>query len=1253
MYTLKQGIREHGKILLLFLLVSSVSFAQQPSGNCDPITPFFVCNLSGNPGGTWVSAPPVQRDGNCCGTTAPDKCIEFEITLDSQAVGINFTIASGAMPPGALFYQVNCGPPVSVGTPLCLSGPGPYTLTFCKPGNNMNTYAIASYGPPGVSPGDTIGSGCSATMHATGVLENSSLTWNSVYPGAYGSYNSYLGCTQGCDTTTVTNPSTGAPPYVDYVVCGTPLLASCLPNPLFCDTIRIYFTPPITATVNPNPAVYCASDTGILLSGAAGGGVPPFTYAWTSGANGSGTVVGTGTSYMATSPGNYSFIVYDQNYPACPPLVTNVVVSTTPVPSVTVGPDHVACAPTVQLSATVSAASGGVWSGGQGTFSPGSTSPNAVYTPSQAELSAGTFTLTFTSTGNGACAAAADQLVITLIPPMTVTLSAPPVLCFGDTTTITATASGGLVPYTYTWTGGQQSPVISATGGTYSVNVTGNAAGCIASGSIIVNTPPPLAISQTVTGTNCGGTNGSAIVNASGGTPNYSYTWLPGPAYGPAINNQPPGSYTLTVADANNCQENYVITINVAAVPVNANFSASSACLNNATAFTDLSFSADTISSWQWDFGEPISGISNFSSQQNPGHMYGSPGTYTVTLIVSTNKGCSDTIALSVVVHPLPVVNFSWMSACGGQSVFTSSISISSGSVSNLAWNFGDLSSGSSNISLFSNPTHTYGATGTYQVLLTATSNNGCQASLQQAVLVPAVPVAQFGYKNNCKDVPAQFTDSSTIVNGTITSWSWNFGDGSSLSNLQNPVHTYTSNAIYTVSLIVTSGTGCSDTLSLPVDLQQVLTPGFSAPFVCFNKPTQFSDYSSVNFGSVTSWSWNFGDFSVPSNAANPTHLYGTPGTFLVTLSVTSSNGCIASGVLPVQVYAVPVADFTSKNSCANSGTAFTDQSTISSDYIAGWLWAFGDGSPVSNLQHPQHVYQSPGAYNVTLVVSSNKGCVDTTVFPLQVHILPVVALSMADSGGCANFCTGFADLSSSSDGMIVNWAWNFGDGTATGLAQHPGHCYTSGGLYSISLAVTTSYGCTDSVTLKDAITVYHTPHAAFTYSPGVITGVEQEVSFADQSDTSAWAWHWDFDDPHDPLHSLQQHPKHAYADTGSYCISLIVENRNHCTDTVVHCLRVEPDFTFFIPNAFTPGSSAGKNDHFGGEGTYIRDYEMWIFDRWGNMIFHSENLAEKWDGRPNGSDKIAQEDVYVYKVELHDVFGELHQYSGTISLVR
>lgn len=2143
-------------VISILLGINTVSFSQ--SGNCDPSTPFFSVDLTGFPNGIWTS-PAVPRVGNCCGTLPPDKCIEISITLDPSAVAINFQIASGAVPPGALYYQIGCGPQVAVGSPICLNGPGPYMLTFCKPGNNINTYAITSIAGPSVSPDDSIGNGCSTTMYASGLLVNSSINWTSIYPGAGGAYNSYLSCTNGCDSTVVTGTAT-SPPYVDYVVCGTPLAGACIAAGLWCDTIRIYFSPPITNPVTPNPAIFCANASGILLTGTVGGGVPPYTYAWTTGANGTGTLVGTGLTYTAVTSGTYSFIVYDHNYPVCPSQITNVPVTVSPVPVVNAGPDQTICGTSVTLNGTVTGATGGIWSGGNGIFSPSATTGNATYTPTASELITGTVILTFTSTGNGACTAVSDQVVIHISPPIYVTISAPSLVCYNSTATLTANVTGGIAPYSYLWNTGQTSQTLTnMPPGTYSVTVTGfggssctaNAtvtivanpqiivttspnnsiscsttaiisasatggtgnlnyfwsngattnstivntgtyaitvmddAGCTASNSVsviasnstllanlnqpsvlcngatttltiaasggfggytyswntgatsssvvvgagsycatvtdgggcttsacasvtqnpllIVNVPTPPVVcngststasafvsggqapynylwsngqptqsitamagnytvtvtdaigcstsasitisqatplnvtmtstpigcfggnngtatanvsggtpgyfyswspyggssssasnlmtgtftvtvtdaigcsesepvtviqpsplnasatinnnvscyngnngsatiiptggtpiysyawnpsggnaqsatnliagnylitvtdvnscSQTISATiiqpaplmgsivstsdvSCnGGNDGSATVSASGGTPGYTYVWAPfggtnatasnlstgsytvtitdtkgctiqviatvteptlltstvsgstnvscnggnngtatattmggttpytytwntSPAQtGPTANNltagnyfvtvtdskgcvstsaavtitqpsvltvtaspssliscnstilisatasggygtynyqwsngattssitvytgtysivvtdgngcnatssvsvmasnstlivsiptppsicygstttvtanasggfgsytylwstnattssitggagsycvtvtdgggcianacvvvaqntpvtasigtpptvcpgasttitavgsggQPPysflwntgqttpsiskpagtytvtlsditgsscsatatvtiqqetpidllmsstnvscfggnngtasvyasngmpgytyswapsggnnatatnltsgtysvtvsdligciqtattnisqpfsavsinmssnpvlcfgqtngtatasgnggsspysyywwtngssattitglpignytatvadntgcyttnsvtvstpndillsgsttattcgsnngtavvtatggtgaytyswspsggnaatatnllaGNYTVTVTDSNSCQKQMPFTIAATPSFLTTNFSVSSTCFNTVTTFNDLSTTSnDSIIGWSWNFGEPFSGLNNFSSLQNPVHTYASSGTFSVTLTVTTAVGCTGTYSATTVVYPLPMASYTATPTCvNSLTLFTNTSSISGGIIMGWTWNFGDPASGSNNISNLQNPTHIFTNSGTYPIILTVTSDNGCTNSTIQNQVISGTPMAGFSATSVCQNLSSTFTDASTVSGSTINSWTWNFGDTSPLNNNQNPNYTYGSSGIYNVILTVTSTSGCQDSDTMAVTVYPLPIVSFSAPPVCVNNATVFTDQTLISSGTLTSWVWNFGNFTPVYYGQNPNYMYSTSGIFNVTLTVTSSFGCIGNVTQPVNVYALPVANFTSNNACLNSATLFTDMSTVPGGSITSWLWGFGDGSPVGTIQNPAHIFLNSGAYNTSLVVTSNNGCIDTITKPLTVFPLPIVQFIVDDSSGCATYCTQFNDASVALGGTITNWLWDFGDQSLQSTLQSPEHCYSQSGLYTIILTATTSNGCSAKDSVADLITVYPVPDAEFTFSPQTASTLNSVVSFTDLS-VGASAWMWNFGDIQDMTLSYLENPTHNYSDEGNYCITLVVQNIYQCVDTAIHCLQVDPEFSFYIPNAFTPGVSKGTNDSFGGEGTNIAEYDMWIFDRWGNQIFHTSDLARKWNGHANNGKEIAQQDVYVYVVKLIDFKGNLHKYRGTVTLVK
>ena len=157
--------------------------------NCGGNVPSFNVNLTGQPNGVWTS-PNVVRVGSCCGDNT---CVGFSITLDPNSSGVSFSMISGAIPGGALSYQINCGGANTVGGPVCLSGIGPHYLTFCKAGNNANEYQIVSISKPVVPQSLTTNLGCSRSFNVQGVTP-SSITWNSIFPGSSGQYNTNLNC---------------------------------------------------------------------------------------------------------------------------------------------------------------------------------------------------------------------------------------------------------------------------------------------------------------------------------------------------------------------------------------------------------------------------------------------------------------------------------------------------------------------------------------------------------------------------------------------------------------------------------------------------------------------------------------------------------------------------------------------------------------------------------------------------------------------------------------------------------------------------------------------------------------------------------------------------------------------------------------------------------------------------------------------------------------------------------------------------
>jgi gliding motility-associated-like protein len=177
-----------------------------------------------------------------------------------------------------------------------------------------------------------------------------------------------------------------------------------------------------------------------------------------------------------------------------------------------------------------------------------------------------------------------------------------------------------------------------------------------------------------------------------------------------------------------------------------------------------------------------------------------------------------------------------------------------------------------------------------------------------------------------------------------------------------------------------------------------------------------------------------------------------------------------------------------------------------------------------------------------------------------------------------------------------------------------------------------------------------------FAATPPSSTIFDGVIRFTDESTThlpgNIVSWAWDFGDG--TSSTVQNPPPHQFPTDapGTYNVTLTVTNNDGCTSTYTLPVEIGPEFTFYIPNCFTPNGD-GVNDYFNGEGIGIVDYDIWIFDRWGNQIFHGTYLHDKWDGRANGGAEVAQQDVYVWKVHLTDVFDRKHNYIGTVTIVK
>ena len=634
------------------------------------------------------------------------------------------------------------------------------------------------------------------------------------------------------------------------------------------------------------------------------------------------------------------------------------------------------------------------------------------------------------------------------------------------------------------------------------------------------------------------------------------------------------GTYivTLTITNSDSCTNSTQNPVTTIPSPM-AMFTSSSGCASGPVSFTDTSIEngGGTIISWAWNFDDPASGPNNTSTLQNPVHQFSAAGDYNVQLIITNVNGCSDTTQNTVTVADQPEVEFTYTEVClGSQTSFTS---ITTSNVATYTWSFGD--GGTSNLQ---NPTHTYGATGDYIVTLTIVTTDGCTASVTHTVRINPLPNPNFAHTGPvCLNDTVYFTDLSSSPNGAITTWHWDFGDGTEVTinapDSPDVSHIYTNNTTFAVTLTVTDSDTCENTIVKQVQVVSSPLANYTFAESCYNDPTYFTDLSSTNGGpDIYSWQWFFGDpnsgIENTSTLQNPTHIFSTPDvTYTTTLIIINTLGCTDSISMDIVVDSLPNANIgiLDDSICLGESVVF---SGISTSNISSWYWEFGDGGS-SIEQNPSYTYGTAGFYIVTLTVTEvgTDECENFTTASVYVNQIPDAMFEFDNT--CLGEISLFSDQSSSQYGFIETWKWYFGDGSDT-TVNYPGsgdvgHIYLNNDTYTVKLVVTDNFGCKDSISLS--LQVYDVPVPSFSWQQ--VCDPLGQVHFFDESEQGGdnspiVSWNWELDDGY---YSTEIDPSYVYdiLDT-CYTVLLTVTDNNGCfaTDTnIAVCLYAEMDIDF------------------------------------------------------------------------------------------
>jgi PKD repeat protein len=625
---------------------------------------------------------------------------------------------------------------------------------------------------------------------------------------------------------------------------------------------------------------------------------------------------------------------------------------------------------------------------------------------------------------------------------------------------------------------------------------------------------------------------------------------------------------TLTVINNKGCAAQTSEEVTVLPNPV-ADFTYSTTqCANQPVQFTDATQTggSGTIATWSWNFGDPASGVNNTSSLQNPTHNYATSASYLVTLFVESNTGCTDSTTHTISIEQSPVADFTVDTACfGSTTTFTDNSTPNASSIITYSWDFGD---GTPQMSGPGPHPHTYAVPGIYYATLHVVNSNFCEHDTMHVVTVLEPPTAGFWTTAPaCVGSPVDFNDESTTQHGYIEQWHWNFGDGNDTTiNFpanQNVTHSYTQAGTYPAMLTITTSDGCSDSLTVMVDVNNNPIANFDHGEGCAEQAVQFTDLSSINNGgAIMSWSWNFGDPGSGvlnySNLQNPSHVYNYAGIYLVELTVVNVDGCSSTITDSVTIHHLPSARFVADSACYGYPTHFTDSSLANSGTVVIWNWDFGDGTPNSSLQNPEHTYSAPGTYWVTLTVSNSEGCESDTTQEVLVKEPPDAQFTFENN--CQGLPTQFTDQSVTFVGWLTAWFWDFGD-DSTSTLQNPEHIYASAGTYDVKLIVTNSEGCIDSITHQ--VLIHQGPTSDFTYNSYYCPAGQVDFqSLAVGNGGSITDYLWTFENGYT---SNIPNPTYTFLYPDStYAVSLAVTDEYGCTDVYTDsAVFVNPAFAF------------------------------------------------------------------------------------------
>lgn len=1022
-------------------------------------------------------------------------------------------------------------------------------------------------------------------------------------------------CFGACDGFATATVVGGSAPYA-YLwnptsTAGASVNNMCAANYTVTVTDANGCTASTTANITePFPLIATITSTNVSCFGACDatanavytGGTGPYTFLWT-------PTFATTPNIASICDGVHDLAVTDGNGCIATASVvitqpTILAVSTTTTNSSCGNADGSACA---------------AITGGVPPFSYSWNDPSTQTTICASNINAGVYTISVTD-NNGCSITGVANVNDNTAPVVTIPTSAN-VTCAGAANgSAQSSAVGGIIPYSIVWTPtGQTTAFISGlSGGIYSVTYT-DSIGCIGTTSVTINEPAPL-VSGILASSNVScflACDGTASVGAGGGTAPYTYLWNTTPVQTTVVaTGLCAAGYTVTITDANGCTSTSSVNItSPTAINIAVVSTTNVSCNGGNNGAINLNLTGGTPGySYTWTpsvgSGPNVSGLV--------------AGTYNVA--VTDQNGCSTTMNFNITEpSAITVSTITNPSTCGNSNGFVSVTPL--GGTPGYTYLWDDPSAQTTAIA-------TSLPAGTYTAIVT--DANGCTVS------TPVVLADQAG------PTIAPFTFTEPLCNGTALGTATVFPVGGT------PVYTYlwsgigaqttqTATALVagTYTVTVTDNNGCtavgSVTVTQPSPTDIIVSP---TDTICIGQNAMI--YGAGFGGTPTyTYTWTPALFTgAGPHVVNPT-VTTTYDVFLV-----DANGCV-SPTETITLFVHPPVTVVATDVSVCSGSFVTISAVAAGGNGGPYTYTWSNSVVGASQSVSPSIASSPFDY----IVMVDDGCslLATDTATVTVNPLAVAFMLANDTAGCEDFTVTFNGVSD----IGTVYSWNFGDGSLNVTGEPVTHTYPTPGSYNVTLTVTTALGCISSITNNSYIDVYPGPTAAFSYSPTTITETAPLVNFTDLS-SGASSWDWDFIYP-TGTSDTAQNPSYFYNAPGTYTVMLVVTNSFGCNDTAFNDLLVEPEYAIYVPNAFTPNNHDGNNDTFFPQGVGIDpdNFEMMIFDRWGNMIYKTTDINKGWDGKANGGDKVAQIDTYVWKINTNDFKGDTKQYVGTVTIVK